>query len=937
MKNNLYAILNLCYPKTLIIMSKSRIYNLLIFFVLLSHSLSNSQVTYAQIDETVCADLAFSPKDLPDDLQIYVTESVFLKADLTSESSLNNMIRKHKITKYIGPLFQLALGQVSPDDPSQFYSRVNEKLQCGYISDYEHLTDFSFSEDGYEWQETKVAQKMSTELLIFNDMSDTVAAYSNFVEWCETLKQTEMQTMDVQRVEDRFGEESFGYLAVQSESGVSQIILMIVFRIQSTVCLCIMIWGEADQPTITKEGLTVHIPVFEFSENAGLISVENWSGRLSTILTGLSPPQPPPEQENQPMKISVMCDEADHIYESGERVELTVKIEKLVDYEYDENTHAYRGGSYEPTSEAKFQLNFTFPGGLKTKVYTLGAVGGEYTFSPFAPCKTGEYTIQVSIDPKKNNFPAGKGVINSTTLTALEPMENSQRYIPDQSQLNKIIDLFKNSKDIPPNWEQVLGARAPSSKRLNDMEYGACNNAFFCKNKVTFQMSLTKPWKTVTISNGYNCPAYTSKTLKFLTKLRFGIGYDEAERKLLRGLDYGPIVRAAGPITQIFGEHQAVILYDYWFKEDWAFYSSLGRLHSVLDPWPKQRAENFTLNDFSYFYARLSPPNEGIFMNPYGNPEWKAELPDENAFPLLGGTVYWNMEMKELAYKYVIPPETGTPEGEPFYPPQKEEKQKEKPYEPPSLTDPSKPVTDITGRIVVYECPVILDISDDNGQHLGIVNGRLVSEIERSQVFINQKSETDFFWYVWLPEGKYNINIIGIADGSFQTFTTKGGILQYYNASIKKDEVATVKLIPDESVEEVLTLSNGEKISPTKIIIEEKGGKMQEGGGFEILAVGGISLVIIFITVLIVIKRRSGVHASISVKREEKHVTSELQKSTEKTLTCAACGKINSSSTMYCVNCGKEIQQTSFCEECGRKIPSGSTYCTHCGDKQGVA
>jgi hypothetical protein len=320
-------------------------------------------------------------------------------------------------------------------------------------------------------------------------------------------------------------------------------------------------------------------------------------------------------------------------------------------------------------------------------------------------------------------------------------------------------------------------------------------------------------------------------------------------------------------------------------------------------------------------------------MNPYGNPEWKEEFPEDNAFPLLGGTVYWNLEMKELGYKYVIPPETGTPEGGPFFPPQKEEE----PYEIP-LVGTGQPIYDFTGRTATFECPVILDISDDNGQHLGIVNGKLVSEIERSQVFINQKSETDFFWHVWLPEGKYNINIIGIADGSFQTFTTKGGILQYYNGSIKKDEVATVKLIPDESVEEILTLPNGEKISSTKIVIEEKGGKMQEGAGFEILAIGGVSLVIIFIIVLIIIKRgRTVVYAPISVKKDDKHLTSELQRSMEKTLTCPDCGKINSSSTMYCVNCGKAIQQTSFCEECGRKIPTGSAYCTHCGDKQGIA
>jgi hypothetical protein len=891
----------------------------------------------AQKSQIDCSKLSFSPDDLPEELREYATSRNSEGAQNFESTSTERVWTG----EFVPSKRFIELASILGD----FGLETSMKPQCDYMSAYSREIRLMTAYPDGDEQITIAAtagEGMGAEILIYSDETTSSAVYTQVISKVIKLKEDTKSgqknklgkewTITEQEAE-KYGEESTGWIIVASTTGEGytpiEKTMYAAFRIQSAVILFFMGWHEGNWPNSYAENgnrITVLDP-FTPCEDAGPRALRKWFDRLSVALGSL--PSTPPTEGEPPMKISISCDREDKRYESGERVLLAVKIEKLVKgtYNYDDKTNTYRGGSYEVVKEVRFVAVFTFPNGLsKSIAFGAGDEGriktgpnGSYSFTPFAPYLAGSYIIKVGVDPSTYDFRQYPGITDTITFTASEPGVKE----PTQEQFTEIIGLFKKSDCIPPNREVVntFYHKLRPDSDLADMEYGAYNNVYFCKN-----VRLSN--EVVTISNGFNCPAYTSKTLKFLTKLRFGIGYSDEERGLLRGIDYGPLVRCAGLITSLFGnEHHAVVLYNYWEKEDWAFNGD----NIVLDPWPQQRPESFTLRDFCYFYARLSPPYEGIYMNAYGDPEWKEADPFWWAFPTVGGAAYWNLELKELEIKYTVPPETGTPKGEPSFPPQKPEPETKPIPLPASITTPN-------GR-TIYECPVAVDISNDKEQHVGLVNGRLVDEIEGGQLFVNQKSETDLYWYVSLPEGKYHVRLVGIGEGDFHILTTKEGTLQYYNASTKKDDIAVLEL-DSEKRGEPLTLPNGEKIEPKTIILEDGGtsnGQDDSRTGDDIL-LGGALLAVIVIVLLLVTKRATisaymPVHAK---KGEAKPAISELRKPAEKTLTCPACANTNPSYSKYCVKCGGSIQQTSFCEECGRQIPTGSVYCEYCGDKQEV-
>jgi hypothetical protein len=914
-----------------------RVFHRSIVAFLLFNLLLNIPCVLAQT-QLACSKLGFSPDDLPKELREYATGRNSEGAQ-NFESTSTERIRTGEFVLSKRFIFLTsALGY--------FGLETSMKPQCDYVSAYSREIRLKTAyPDGDEQITIAVTagEGMSAGIFIYSDETASSAVYTQIISKVEKLKEETKSgqknklgkewTITEQEAE-KYGEESTGWIIAASTTGEGytpiEKTMYAAFRIQSAVILFSMGWHEGNWPNSYPENgnrITVLDP-FTPCEDAGPKALRKWFDRLSIALGSL--PSPPPTEGEPPMKISIACDRKDKRYESGERVLLTVKIEKLVQgtYNYDDKTNTYRGGSYEAVKEVRFVAVFTFPNGLsKSIAFGAGDAGriktgpnGSYSFTPFAPYLAGSYIIKVGVDPSTYDFRQYPGITDTITFTAPEPGVKE----PTQEQFTGIIGLFKKSDCIPPNREAVSLSyhKLRPDSDLADMEYGAYNNVQFCKNVIRARA-------LVTISNGFNCPAYTSKTLKFLTKLRFGIGYSDEERGLLTGMDYGPIVRCAGLITSLFGnEHHAVVLYNYWQKEDWAFHGD----NIVLDPWPQQRPESFTLTDFCYFYAKLSPPYEGIYMNAYGNPEWKEADPFEWAFPTVGGAVYWNLELKELGIKYTVPPETGTPKGEPFFPPQKPEPETKPMPLPASITTPN-------GR-TIFECPVAVDISNDKGQHVGLVNGKLVAEIEGGQLFVNQKSETDLFWYVSLPEGKYHVRLVGIGEGDFHILTTKEGTLQYYNASTKKDDIAVLEL-DSEKRGEPLTLPNGEKIEPKTIILGDEGtGDDQDGSRTRDNILLGGALLAVIVIVLLVVTKRDTISQYIPVlakKGEAKPAISEPRKPAEKTLTCPACATTNPLYSKYCLKCGGLIQHTGFCEECGRQIPEGSVYCEYCGDKQGVA
>ncbi|MCD6359760.1 MAG: hypothetical protein J7M38_02775, partial [Armatimonadetes bacterium] len=104
----------------------------------------------------------------------------------------------------------------------------------------------------------------------------------------------------------------------------------------------------------------------------------------------------------------------------------------------------------------------------------------------------------------------------------------------------------------------------------------------------------------------YVCGGWQGKVLDMLDAMRQGT---PEERALFQNLDYGPI-------QAYYGGHQAVVVYPK--GTDWR------QTGTVLDPWPNQRPETFTIQDWEKrFWFGVGPSSV-----------W------ENQYPLTGGSNY---------------------------------------------------------------------------------------------------------------------------------------------------------------------------------------------------------------------------------------------------------------------------------------------------------
>jgi|GEM_PF-2450002 len=522
------------------------------------------------------------------------------------------------------------------------------------------------------------------------------------------------------------------------------------------------------------------------TKDAGDIAIRKWIERLNSELKG-------PEA----LAIEITSDRSQ--YESGERVIFSVAVRKR-----------QNGAMVNCGREAPFTLLCSIDGSTPFSMSRKGPIkskkDGTFSFIPFAPHRTGTYCIKACVIPA--DYP--EMMSSSKTLKELSAISFTVKAPPMESQEvlkargEKIIAIY--TAKVPSHRDEVIRrfnslniikkeeASAPlesdiacafknlstsldgpagiylqfnfiSGTKLDDMLFGAYNNQYFNDNSFT-------------------CFNYGVKTLQLLNSLRFSD--DKKERDLMRGIDYGPVMRGISREYDLLihivsgytcGEHHAVVLYGY--HDDWRNENT-----TVLDPWPTQSPAIYTLGEFRKFYGTEYFDRGRWKVTP--DPQWDSSYTIKT-FPLHESPVYWNFEWQ--GYEG-----WGNTDYTSY--------SMRKPEKKPSL-------------YLVGASPVALDVTDSKGRHVGLSDkGELTAEIEGTELFVHPKSRNDLAWYFKLPDGEYTVSIRGIADGKAHITTGRGnGRIASYAPSLKSGEKATLTLKGD-AAPLPMTLPDGKKLQP---------------------------------------------------------------------------------------------------------------------------
>ncbi|MCX6660529.1 MAG: zinc ribbon domain-containing protein [Candidatus Bathyarchaeota archaeon] len=505
---------------------------------------------------------------------------------------------------------------------------------------------------------------------------------------------------------------------------------------------------------------------------------------------------------------------------------------------------------------------------------------------PFTGHKIGKYTLIAECSLKTES--GEKVLAKSEYSFEVKKAIIDEDAIPNQ--LRKLTELFKKSIPEGPVRTSGLGKTLGVPESL----YGSIHNVFLYKTK-------TDP------TGDFACRGYQEQTLVFMDSIRFN--KDPEVRKLLKGLDYGPVCRG----MVIINAHHSVVVYP--IGTDWKSNEGPPVLWpKVFDPWPEQRPKVYTVAEFcgGAGFPRI---DDGYYYVDEAKP-WSC-------YPLTGGEVYANFEVVKAARPQYLRPNTETLLRTKFS--------------------------------AAIRCPVDVLLTDSQGKRLGMLpNGSFVWEFP---AFIYRASEGNrtLGWYFELPDGIYNTTITGQSTGTFDLLikddAEAGRYFDYGNQSITTDAQAKITIGMERT--ESLTLPGGEKVTPKEIPIPTVETPPSPTPTYEYAV---LAAVIMFVVVAVYLRKRSKSQLAKLVQaplqpqppqymRQPPHVSPpvvaarpplQTQKPVEEKIACPSCGAQNLPASTFCGKCGGTLQQTyAFCEECGRRIPEGATYCKYCGDKQG--
>jgi hypothetical protein len=244
----------------------------------------------------------------------------------------------------------------------------------------------------------------------------------------------------------------------------------------------------------------------------------------------------------------------------------------------------------------------------------------------------------------------------------------------------------------------------------------------------------------------FACGDYQTRVLDWLDKIR--TDPDPAVRAQLGGLDYGPV-------QAYRGGHQAVVVFPR--GTDWH------ETGTVLDPWPTQRPETYTIQQWGKRFTWGIGVGEGGGEYPqmFGNP---------SRYPGV-----------------IIPNERAHP------------------------------------RRIGVNSPVAALVTASDGRRLGRTpEGEWVNEIEGADFYADPRGDNAFTYYFGLPEGDYELTMVGTADGDFHVLAAdeNGDLITYGPQAISAGQEASLP-VSSETFEEPLQLPSGEMVQPIAVTEED--------------------------------------------------------------------------------------------------------------------
>jgi|GEM_PF-4909185 len=386
---------------------------------------------------------------------------------------------------------------------------------------------------------------------------------------------------------------------------------------------------------------------------------------------------------------------------------------------------------------------------------------GYFSMMPFAGWNIGYYTFisEAFYTEDDKDFTA-----SDTIYVKIAESTGTTNF---ESQLERIKEHYVKAISKGPIWTDNTALEYVANKLKIYTPKEGTLKAGWVHNLILANRSDGK-WD---VDADFTCQGYQRSVMQFLNSIRFNA--EPEVRKLMEGIDYGPIERGNSGYFSNWTYHVGVVLYQ--IGKDWKNDPEA----VVFDPWFTQTPKVYDMNSWkkigTFSYSAIYPWVVNVdydAIQDAGKNIWSG-------FPIAGSDICSNVISQSdffNARHHVIPKYK-------FY----------------------------------VDCPVSILITDTEGKETGVIaNGSFLQEFPAYiHCLEDEESDYDLSWFVELPEGSYTVNIKGLDEGEFNVVlvndTLQSEPFFYATQPIRKGETATITLGSDID-KPILILPDGTEV-----------------------------------------------------------------------------------------------------------------------------